>query len=352
MSPSRRVRVLIVDDSALVRKVLSVGMAKDPGIEVVGMASDPYQARDLLVDLRPDVITLDVEMPRMDGVSFLKKFMPVMPTPVVMISSLTQKGKTITMEALEAGAVDVIAKPEVGVADGMPLMLTDICERVKAAAAVDVSRYLRHHDDVGRVESAPTSLAETTDRIIAIGASTGGVEALRRILPAFPADCPGIVIVQHMPYGFTSSFAERLDSVCRMRVHEAKHGDRVMSGAILIAPGGNQHMTVVRSGGEYRVAMTDGEPVNYSRPAVDVLFNSVAVAAGRNATAAILTGMGKDGALGLLAIRTAGGQTFAQDEASSIVFGMPYAAVEVGGVGMSAPLEKIPALLVQAATRH
>jgi two-component system chemotaxis response regulator CheB len=345
-----RIRVLVVDDSALVRKILTTGFAKDPGIEVVGQAGDPFQARDMMVELKPDVITLDVEMPHMDGVTFLKRFMPVKPTPTVMISSLTQKGKRITLEALEAGAVDVIAKPAVGVVDELPAMLTDICRRVKAAAMVDVSRYARH--SAAPPLEAVTALEETTDRIIALGASTGGVQALGRIMPAFPPDGPGIVIVQHMPAGFTASFAERLASLSRMRVKEAGEGDRIMPGLALLAPGGKRHMSVVRSGGEYRIHLAEGEEVNYSRPAVDVLFNSVAREAGRNVSAGLLTGMGKDGAAGLLAIRKAGGRTVAQDEASCVVYGMPGAAREMGAAEHMAPLDKIPALLVGALNRH
>lgn len=343
------VRVLIVDDSALVRKILSNGMAKDPDIAVVGQAGDPYQARDLLVELRPDVITLDVEMPRMDGVTFLKRYMSVLPTPTIMISSLTQEGKRITLQALEAGAVDVIAKPAVGVVDGLPLLLEDINRRIKLAASVNVSHYA-HRSPVREVEPV-TNLDETTDRLIAIGASTGGVEALGRIIPAFPADAPGIVIVQHMPPGFTATFAERLNTMSRMNVKEAEQGDRVMAGRVLLAPGGARHMMVVRSGGEYRVSLKEGEPVNYSRPAVDVLFDSVAMAAGSNAAAALLTGMGKDGAQGLLKIRRAGGRTFAQDEASSVVFGMPQVAIQVGGAETVAALDRIPGLLLSSTKR-
>jgi two-component system, chemotaxis family, protein-glutamate methylesterase/glutaminase len=346
MNKARPVRVLIVDDSALVRKILADGLSKDPEIEIVGQAGDPYRARDLMVELSPDVITLDVEMPRMDGVTFLRKYMAVMPTPTVMISSLTQEGKRITLDALEAGAVDVVAKPVLGIADGLPLKLSEICQRVKAAAKVDVSRYARqvHLRDA----PAAASLGETTDRIIAIGASTGGVQALSHIMPAFPADSPGVVIVQHMPQGFTASFAERLNTLSRMHVKEAEHSDRIMPGQVLLAPGGTRHMSIVRSGGEYRIVLKEGEEVSYARPSVDVLFNSVAAEAGRNVAAAILTGMGRDGAAGLLAIRRAGGRTFAQDEATSIVYGMPQAAYEIGAAGVVAPLENIPALLVQA----
>ena len=349
IAANRKIRTLIIDDSALVRKVLSVGLSKDPEIEVIGQASDPYRARDLMVELEPDVLTLDVEMPKMDGVTFLKRFMPIMPIPTVVISSLTQNGKRITLDALEAGAVDVIAKPSVGVADGLPIMLEEICRRVKAAASVDVSHYA--HPGVRPAVETATALCDTTDRVIAIGASTGGVQALSRILPAFPPDAPGVVIVQHMPAGFTSTFAERLNALCGMRVKEATEGDRVIPGCVLLAPGGTRHMGIVRTGGEYRIVLKDGPAVNYSRPAVDVLFHSVAKEAGGNTAAALLTGMGKDGASGLLAIREAGGRTFAQDEASCVVFGMPLAAQELGAAERMLPLEKIPAHLVNALRR-
>ena len=343
------IRVLVVDDSALVRKILADGLSRDPEIQVVGQASDPYRARDLLVELRPDVMTLDVEMPRMDGVTFLKRFMPILPTPTVIVSSLTQHGKSLTLEALAAGAVDVVAKPVVGLVDGLPTMLDDIIRRVKAAARANVSRTskmsARPH---GRSLHPGTAMDETTDRVIAIGASTGGVEALSRILPTFPADAPGIVIVQHMPVGFTAAFAERLDTMCKMRVKEAAKGDRVMAGQILIAPGGKQHLSVVRSGGEYRILLEEGPEINFSRPSVDVLFESVARGVGRNAAAALLTGMGKDGAAGLLAIRRSGGRTIAQNEATSVIYGMPQAAAQLGAAEVMAPLGDIPALLVKA----
>jgi two-component system chemotaxis response regulator CheB len=274
--------------------------------------------------------------------------MPIMPIPTVVISSLTQAGKRITLEALEAGAVDVVAKPTIGITDGLPVMVEDICRRVKAAALVNVKHFARK-DQRLHVEPVPAALRDTTDRVIAIGASTGGVPALAEILPAFPADGPGILIVQHMPSGFTATFAERLNGACRMRVKEAEEGDRVLPGQILIAPGSYRHMSLIRSGGEYRVALREGGPVNYSRPSVDVLFNSVAQHAGRNAAAALMTGMGKDGAEGLLAIRRAGGRTFAQDEATSAVFGMPRAAQELDAAEQMLPLERIPSALVAAA---
>ncbi len=348
MKEPRKIRVLIVDDSALVRKILSIGLGKDPQIEVVGQAADPYRARDFIVELHPDVITLDVEMPRMDGVTFLKRFMPVMPIPTVVISSLTETGKRITLEALRAGAVDVLAKPAIGLTDGLPVMLDDICQRVKAAARVNVAHFARKERRLA-VEPVPEVLKETSGRVIAIGASTGGVPALADILPAFPSDAPGIVIVQHMPAGYTATFAERLNASCRMRVKEAQEGDRVVPGHILIAPGSHRHMSIVRSGGEYRVALCEGPLVNFSRPSVDVLFQSVAQHAGCKAAAALLTGMGRDGAAGLLAIRRAGGRTFAQDEATCVVFGMPRAAQELEAAEKMLALERVPLALVAAA---
>jgi len=350
MIGNRPIRVLIVDDSALVRKILSDGMRKDPEIKVIGEAANPYIARDLMVELEPDVITLDVEMPRMDGITFLKRFMPIMPIPTVMISSLTQEGERITLEALESGAVDVIPKPHLGLVDELPKLLAEINQRVKAAARVNVDHFKRN--SVRREIEPVANIGETTDKVIAIGTSTGGVEALARIMPAFPANAPGIVIVQHMPGGFTASFAERLNGLCAMQVKEAEHGDRILPGHVFLAPGGNQHMIIERSGGQYRIALIDGEPVNYSRPAVDVLFQSVAKAAGFNAAAAILTGMGKDGAEGMLAIFRAGGSTVVQDEASSVVFGMPQVAYSLGGAQNMVPLEQIPAMLMNAFIRR
>jgi two-component system chemotaxis response regulator CheB len=350
---SKTIRVLVVDDSALARKILVDGLARDPDIEVVGTARDPYVARDILVKERPDVITLDVEMPRMDGVTFLKKYMPVIPTPTVMVSALTERGKRITIEALEAGAVDVVLKPKVGVVDQFPVMMDDIRERVKAAARVDVSRYARSQPRMQKPVTpveASGALHETTDRVIAIGASAGGVAALTRIVPAFPPAAPGIVIVQHMPAGFTTSFAERLNNLSLMQVKEAESGDRVRSGLVLVAPGGERHIQVRRSGGEYRVRLREGEKVSGHVPSVDVLFHSVAQHVGRNAAAVILTGMGSDGADGLLAIRQAGGRTFSQDERTSVVYGMPRAAWQNGGAEKQVPLDRIPLHLLQVLT--
>ena len=345
----KKIRVLIVDDSALVRKILKEGLSEDPQIEVIGTARDPYQARDILVVERPDVITLDVEMPKMDGVTFLKKFMPVYPTPTVMVSSLTESGKKITIEALEAGAVDIVTKPRTGVSDDLPRMLDEIRKKVKEAARVDVKRFSRQkRSALPEIKDfkAGSALDESTDKVIAIGASTGGTEALARILPAFPRTSPGIVIVQHMPEGFTKAFAQRLDSISQLRVKEAEDNDRVLTGLCLIAPGGSRHMELRRSGGQYRVVLKEGEKVSGHRPSVDVLFKSVAKNAGRNAVAALLTGMGKDGAEGLLDIRKAGGRTVSQDEATSVVWGMPRAGWENGGAERLLSLEEIPHALL------
>ena len=344
----RKIRVLIVDDSALVRKILSTGLANDPEIEVIGTAQDPYAARDILVEQKPDVITLDVEMPKMDGVSFLKKFMHKFPTPTVMISSLTEQGKRITIEALEAGAVDIIEKPKIGLTDKLPEMMADICKRVKAAARVNVKYLNKTPAATLKSTMSAASLDQSTDKVIAIGSSTGGVEGLARILPLFPAGSPGIVIVQHMPSGFTKSFAERLDKICPTKVKEAKHNDRVTAGTILIAPGGNQHMEVYRSGGEYRVRLVTGEKVTGHRPSVDVIFKSVARYVGKNTVAVLMTGMGKDGAHGLLEIKNEGGITFAQDSKTSVVWGMPGAAVEIGAAQSEVSLDDIPKECIEA----
>ena len=345
-----KIRVLVVDDSALARKILVNGLSKDPQIEVIGTARDPYVARDIMLKERPDVITLDVEMPRMDGVTFLKKYMPVIPTPTIIVSALTERGKRVTIEALEAGAVDVVLKPKVGVVDKFPTMMDDIRERVKAAARVDVSRYARSRSRVRKpivpVE-ATKAMDETTDRVIAIGASAGGVAALSRVIPAFPPAAPGIVVVQHMPAGFTTSFSERLNNLSPMQVKEAESGDRVRPGLVLVAPGGERHMEVRRSGGEYRVRLREGEKVSGHMPSVDVLFHSVAKYVGRNAAAVILTGMGSDGADGLLSIRQAGGRTLAQDEQSCVVFGMPRAAWEQGAAERQVSLDKVPRRLLE-----
>lgn len=348
---ARVIRVLVVDDSALVRNILSQGLALDPGIEVVGTASDPFMARDKIVELQPDVLTLDVEMPRMDGVAFLRKLMPQYPLPVVMVSSLTQRGKQITMEALDAGAVDFVAKPTSNVAAGLNSMLMELRSKVKIASTANVSHWKGKRPTAPSTPSQVSSaaLAESTDKVIAIGASTGGTEAIRRVIEAFPATTPGTVIVQHMPGGFTRMFAERLNQLCAMQVKEAEHGDRVRSGLILIAPGGRQ-LEVVRSGGFYQVKLGGEEKVSGHCPSVDVMMHSVARHVGANAVGAMLTGMGQDGAAGMLAMKQAGGRCIAQDEASSVVFGMPRVAYEKGGADRLVPLEKIASSLLKLLT--
>lgn len=328
----KTIRVLIVDDSALVRTILFDGLSEDPGIEVVGTAPDAYIARDKIVKLNPDVITLDVEMPGMDGVEFLRHLMPQYPKPVIMVSSLTQKGKRITIEALEAGAVDFVSKPTASVADGISALLLELKTKIKIASIANVSHWKKDRNHIrekkGIIKSS--ALSESTDKIIAIGASTGGTEAIKRVVTRFPPNIPGIVIVQHMPAGFTTKFAEHLNELCYMEVKEAETGDRIMNGRVLVAPG-NYHMTVVRSGGIYKVNCEKGELVNGHCPSVDVLMDSVAKSAGANAVGVLLTGMGRDGAAGMLAMRKAGARNIVQDEESSVIFGMPKEAYVIGG---------------------
>lgn len=341
----KQIRVLVIDDSALVREILSAGLAMDPEIEVVGTAANPFIARDKIIDLHPDVLTLDVEMPRMDGVDFLRRLMPQHPMPVIMVSALTPKGARITLEALEAGAVDFVTKPSSDIARGLNSMLADLRQKIKMAATANLSGWRNIAQKRRNNSPVPvigrSALTESTDKVIAIGASTGGTEAIRRVITAFPANMPGIVIVQHMPPGFTRHFSEHLNQLCDMEVREAQSGDRVMSGRILIAPGG-KHMTVRRSGGIYLVDCREGENVNGHCPSVDVLFFSVAHCAASNALGVVLTGMGGDGAEGLLAMRQAGAKTVAQDEASCVVFGMPKVAIERGGAERIAPLDRMP----------
>jgi two-component system chemotaxis response regulator CheB len=330
----RKIRVLVVDDSALVRTILSQGLAQDPWIEVVGAASDPYVARDMM-------LTLDVEMPRMDGIEFLRRLMPQYPLPVVMVSALTQKGKRITIEALEAGAVDVVQKPSANVAQSLSDMMMELRTKVKIASTANVSHWkTRRPDEKPHIIGMTKSLAEATDKVVVIGASTGGTEAIRRVIERFPAIAPGIVIVQHMPAGFTRAFAERLNMLCLMEVKEAESGDRIMPGRILIAPG-DYHLTVRRSGAFYSVECLAGEKVNGHCPSVDVLMLSVAEHVGANAVGVMLTGMGHDGAEGMLEMRRAGARTIAQDEQSCIVFGMPKCAYDRGGAESLVPLDKI-----------
>lgn len=330
------IRVLIVDDSATARAVLTEILESDPMIEVIGTASDAYIARDKIVELKPDVICLDVEMPRMDGITFLKRLMHYMPLPVIMVSSLTQAGAKTTLEALESGAVDFVPKPHSHIYDGKDEMRSELLSKIKVAAKVRVKQHML----INTQQANTTSLAETTHKILAIGASTGGTEALKDVLMGLPRNAPGTIIVQHMPANFTGPFAERLNSICAMEVREARNGDSISPGLVLIAPG-DYHMVVRRSGARYYVEIGSGEKVSGHRPSADVLLNSVSKIAGVNAIGVILTGMGGDGARGLLAMRNAGAKTIGQDEASCVVYGMPKVAYELGAVEKQLPLHKI-----------
>ena len=339
-----RTRVLVVDDSAVVRQIFSRELAKDPELEVVGSAPDPYVARDLIVQLKPDVLTLDLEMPRMDGNTFLRKLMHYYPLPVVVVSSLTPAGGELAMEALAAGAVDVLCKP--GAAFTVGDMTGQLIQKVKAAAHVNMKN--RAHRPAAAPPTQPAkALSRTTNQILAIGASTGGTVALEGILRAMPPNAPGIVITQHMPELFTKYFADRLDQISQLQVREGADGDSVVPGVALIAPG-NKHMLLKRSGARYYVNVRDGPRVNLHRPSVDVMFRSVAQAAGRNAVGVILTGMGGDGAQGLLEMKTAGARTLAQDEASCVVFGMPKVAIELGAADKVVALDAMPAEILRS----
>lgn len=336
------IKVLIVDDSAVVREVLRQILSREPGIRVIATAPDPLFAIEKMKVETPDVITLDIEMPRMDGLTFLQKIMAECPTPVVICSSLAVRGAETTMQALAAGAVSIITKPNLNVEGFLHDASNDIVDAVRAAAASN-RRNLKVIPAKNLVPAG--ALAQTTERIVAIGTSTGGTVALETVLSALPRVSPGIVAVQHMPAGFTKSFAERLNGLCQIRVEEARNGQRVLPGLALIAPGG-QHMTLVRSGAQYLVEIKDGPPVNRHKPSVDVLFRSVARHAGRNAMGIIMTGMGDDGARGLLEMRQAGARTLAQDEASCVVYGMPREAVKLGAAERSVPLGAIASALV------
>lgn len=363
MASPRKIRVLIVDDSATVRQTLAAILESDPEIEVLGVASDPYIAAQRIRDELPDVITLDVEMPRMDGITFLRKLMAQHPIPVVMCSSLIEAGSETLMQALEAGAVDIILKPKIGVAEHLAESKIRICDAVKGAANSRVRgrRDPAHFAGVRAPEKklnadamlpppSGRAMARTTETIVCIGASTGGTESLREVLQALPANAPGIVIVQHMPEKFTASFAARLNTLCEVDVKEAANGDAVLRGRVLIAPG-NLHTMIERSGANYRVAVREGPLVSRHRPSVDVLFRSAARSVGSNAVGVIMTGMGDDGAVGLDEMKQAGARTIAQDEASSIVFGMPKEAIARGCVDKIAPLSQLAQEILRAAAR-
>ncbi len=330
----RRIRVLIVDDSALVRQLLTDMLSRDPAIDVVGAAGDAHIARQKIKQLNPDVLTLDVEMPKMDGLTFLRNLMRLRPMPVVMVSSLAAHGADVTLDALAMGAVDYLPKPRIDIAATLGDYAEELIEKVKAAANASV-RTLDARRAVPLVAPARLSLGagplRTTDRIIAIGASTGGTEAIKQVLIGLPPDAPGVVIAQHIPKAFSTPFARRMNDCCRMTVYEAEDGQQILPGHVYIAPG-DRHLKVERDGARYVCKLDDGEPVNRHKPSVDVLFRSVARNAGRSAIGLILTGMGKDGARGLLEMRAAGSSTLAQDEATSVVWGMPGEAVSLGAV--------------------
>lgn len=345
-----KIRVLIVDDSALVRQVVTELLQRDRGIEVIGTAPDPYIAREKIKALNPDVLTLDVEMPKMDGLTFLEKLMAGHPMPVVMVSSLTEQGCQTTLRALELGAVDFFTKPKVDLKGGMEEQSRNLIEKVKAAAVAKVRRR-QPSENTGESSqrvALSSAMIKTTDTIIAIGASTGGTEALKELLEVLPPNAPPIIITQHMPERFTKTYADRLNQLCRISVKEAEDGDAVIAGHALVAPG-NYHMTLVRSGARYSVRLSQDAPVNRHRPSVDVMFDSVARYAGGNSVGVILTGMGGDGARGMLAMKEAGAYTIAQDEATCIVYGMPKEAVKLGGVDKILPLQMIARAVLSGA---
>lgn len=352
------IRVLIVDDSAVVRQVVTQLLSADKGISVMGAVADPVFAMERMKKEWPDVIVLDVEMPRMDGVTFLRKIMSERPTPVVICSTLTTQGAETTMQAMAAGAVSIVAKPKAALKQTLLEGADDLVSVVKAAARARLRRVSDAPKTPLKVPSkltadavlpglsgSPRAMAETTDRVVALGTSTGGTQALEAVLSALPVDSPGIVIVQHMPEAFTAAFAQRLNKVCHIEVKEAAPGDRVHTGIALIAPGG-RHLILERSGAQYRVNVIDGPPVSRHRPSVDVLFRSVAKTAGRNATGIIMTGMGDDGARGLREMREAGARTFGQDEDSCVVYGMPKEAMKMGAVEREVSLDDIPAAIL------
>jgi two-component system chemotaxis response regulator CheB len=361
-----KINVLVVDDSALVRKLLTEILNSDPDIEVVGTAIDPYQAREKIKKLNPDVITLDVEMPRMDGVTFLKNLMRLHPIPVVMVSTLTEAGANVTLEALELGAVDFVAKPKVDLSNTIGDYAEEIIQKVKMASEVKVERLVRDPVPVKPLDVMPKLSADavlphrpaasipshlkTTEKLIAIGASTGGTEAIKVVLKSLPADCPAIVITQHIPAAFSEPFANRLNGMCAMEVCQAENGQQILPGHVYIAPG-DKHLLVKRSGARFYCELNDGPPVSRHKPSVDVLFRSVAQNVGGNAIGVMLTGMGDDGAKGMLEMKEAGSFNFVQDEKTCVVWGMPGQAVKVGAAELQVPLDKVAEQLLQAAKK-
>jgi two-component system, chemotaxis family, protein-glutamate methylesterase/glutaminase len=349
---NKKIRVLCVDDSALVRKILTEVFSADAAFEVVGTAPDAFIAREKIKQLNPDVITLDVEMPRMDGLTFLRNLMRLRPMPVVMVSSLTERGAEVTLDALSIGAVDFVAKPKVDVAGTLGDYAEELRTKVRIAAGATVQAYTgrataannavapAYGADAVLAKASPRKNMRTTDRLIAIGASTGGTEAIKEVLCGLPADVPGIVITQHIPKAFSGPFAKRMNDCSALTVYEAEDGQQILPGHVYIAPG-DRHLLVVRDGAKYVCRLDDGVPVNRHKPAVDVLFRSVALAAGRNAIGALLTGMGKDGAVGLKEMLEAGAPTIAQDEATSVVWGMPGEAAKIGAAAQVLPLHAV-----------
>ncbi len=353
-----KTRVVVVDDSALVRSILTEIINRQPDMTCVGSAADPYAAREMIRNLDPDVITLDVEMPRMDGLDFLSKLMRLRPMPVVMVSTLTERGAEVTLRALELGAVDFVAKPKIGISDGIRQLAQEITDKIRIASKARVARHLSAPPSAdGSAASAGEGFATppapvaalgrlSTEKLIFIGASTGGTEATREVLMAMPADAPAVLITQHMPPGFTRSYAARLDSLCRIAVKEAADGERVLPGHAYLAPGGF-HLAIERSGANYIARVTSEEPVNRHRPSVEVLFLSAARVAGRNAIGVMLTGMGADGARAMKVMRDAGAYNVAQDEASCVVFGMPREAIAAGACHEVLPLKRIGTHLIE-----
>jgi two-component system chemotaxis response regulator CheB len=340
-----KIRVVVVDDSALVRSLLGEIINRQADMVCVGAAADPLAAREMIRELNPDVITLDVEMPRMDGIEFLSRLMRLRPMPVVMVSTLTERGAEVTMRALELGAVDFVAKPKIGISDGLAMLAEDISAKIRVAARAHLKRAVAPPASAPRPAAAPLGRL-STEKIVFIGASTGGTEATKEVLAQLPADAPAVMITQHMPPGFTRSYATRLDGLCRIAVKEASDGERVLPGHAYIAPGG-LHLSVERSGANYVARVRDGEPVNRHKPSVQVLFESAARVVGPNALGVMLTGMGSDGAKAMRQMREAGSFNICQDEASCVVFGMPREAIAAGAAHEVLPLQAIAARLVE-----
>ncbi|MBX9810254.1 MAG: chemotaxis response regulator protein-glutamate methylesterase [Burkholderiales bacterium] len=340
----KKISVVVIDDSALIRKILTEIINSQPDMHVVGAAPDPLVAREMIRSLNPDVLTLDVEMPKMDGLDFLERLMRLRPMPVLMVSTLTERGSEITLRALELGAVDYIAKPKIDISSGMKEYAVQIVDKIRVAAQARIRRPLPLQVapklTADAVLPALSNRIASTEKLIIIGASTGGTEAIKEVLMRMPPDCPGILITQHMPEAFTKSFANRLNNLCRIVVTEAKDGERILAGHAYVAPG-HSHLLLKRSGASYVTELSQAPPVNHHRPSVDVLFRSAANYAGKNAIGVILTGMGKDGAAGMLEMKKAGAYNFAQDEATCVVFGMPKEAISIGAVDETVPLHEM-----------